>query len=134
MYTKIYKKIVSILLIFLLIIFFITSATYCKYDSYMWTIPDISINTSTNAIDSADNYEKSNNLDTMQTSSNELNTTSDNPLNLESGSAILVEQNSGEVLYEYNSHEQLRPASVTKIMTILLIMEALDSRKNKFNR
>lgn len=32
----------------------------------------------------------------------------------------------GKVLYEKNSHEQLRPASVTKVMTILLIMEALD--------
>ena len=52
-----------------------------------------------------------------------------NFLNLESGSAILIEQNSGQVLYDYNSHEQLRPASVTKIMSILLIMEAIDSGK-----
>ncbi len=52
-----------------------------------------------------------------------------NFLNLESGSAILIEQNSGKVLYEHNIHEQLRPASVTKIMSILLIMEALDSGK-----
>ena len=50
-----------------------------------------------------------------------------NFLNLESGSAILIEQNSGKVLYEHNIHEQLRPASVTKVMSILLIMEALDS-------
>ncbi len=33
----------------------------------------------------------------------------------------------GKVLYDYNMHEQLRPASVTKVMTILLIMEAIDS-------
>lgn len=52
-----------------------------------------------------------------------------NFLNIESGSAILIEQNSGKILYEYNIHEQLRPASVTKIMSILLIMEALDSGK-----
>lgn len=52
---------------------------------------------------------------------------SDNSLNLECGSAILIEQNSGKVLYEHNIHEQLRPASVTKVMTILLIMEALDN-------
>ena len=50
-------------------------------------------------------------------------------LKLESGAAILIDQKSGEVLYEYNAHEQLRPASVTKVMTILLIMEALDSGK-----
>ena len=54
---------------------------------------------------------------------------SGNFLNLESGSAILIEQTTGQVLYEHNIHEQLRPASVTKVMSILLIMEALDSGK-----
>ena len=53
--------------------------------------------------------------------------TSNNSLNLESGSAILIEQNTGQILYEHNIHEQLRPASVTKVMSILLIMEAIDS-------
>ena len=48
-------------------------------------------------------------------------------LKLESAAAILIDQKTGEVLYEHNSHEQLRPASVTKIMTILLIMEELDA-------
>lgn len=48
-------------------------------------------------------------------------------MKLESEAAILIDQNSGEVLYEHNSHEKLRPASVTKVMTILLIMEAIDS-------
>jgi len=52
-----------------------------------------------------------------------------NFLNLESGSAILIEQNSGQILYGYNVHERLHPASVTKIMSLLLIMEALDSGK-----
>lgn len=54
---------------------------------------------------------------------------SETPVNLqlECGAAILIDQKSGEILYEYNSHEQLRPASVTKVMTILLIMEAIDS-------
>lgn len=52
-----------------------------------------------------------------------------NSLSLESGSAILIEQTTGQILYAYNIHEQLRPASVTKIMSILLIMEALDSNK-----
>lgn len=47
-------------------------------------------------------------------------------LNIESESAILIEQSSGKILYEKNSHDKLRPASVTKIMSILLIMEALD--------
>lgn len=55
------------------------------------------------------------------------NDSSSNSLNLESGAAILIEQNSGKVLFEHNSHDKLRPASVTKVMTVLLIMEALDS-------
>ena len=63
--------------------------------------------------------------DTTEQTSGEQAT--DNFLGLESGSAILIEQNSGKVLYEHNIHEPLRPASVTKIMSILLIMEALDS-------
>lgn len=44
-------------------------------------------------------------------------------------SAILVEQSSGQVLYELNADEKLPIASVTKTMTMLLIMEALDSGK-----
>lgn len=50
----------------------------------------------------------------------------DNSLKLESGAAILIEETTGKILYAHNIHEQLRPASVTKVMTILLIMEALD--------
>lgn len=52
-----------------------------------------------------------------------------NSLNLESESAILIEQTTGQVLYGHNIHKQLRPASVTKLMSMLLIMEALDSGK-----
>ena len=54
---------------------------------------------------------------------------SNNPLNLTCGGAVLIEQTTGTVLYDYNMHQKLRPASVTKVMTILLIMEALDSGK-----
>lgn len=50
-------------------------------------------------------------------------------LSLNVGSAVLIEQNSGQVLYNQNMHEKLRPASVTKVMTILLIREAIDSGK-----
>ena len=56
----------------------------------------------------------------------------ENPLNLESGAAILIEQTTGKILYSHNIHEQLRPASVTKVMSILLIMEAIDSGKIKY--
>lgn len=68
---------------------------------------------------------------TMLTDIEETNAevSSDNSLSLESGSAILIEQSTGQILYAHNIHEQLRPASVTKIMSILLIMEAVDSGK-----
>ena len=41
-------------------------------------------------------------------------------------SALLMDITTGTVLYEKNAHESLPPASVTKIMTLLLIMEAID--------
>ena len=44
-------------------------------------------------------------------------------------SAALMDVATGTVLYEANSHERLAPASVTKVMTMLLIMEAVDSGK-----
>ena len=56
-----------------------------------------------------------------------------NPLNLDCASAILIEQNTGKVLYSYNAHEKLRPASVTKIMSILLIMEAISEGKINYD-
>ncbi|MDY6042024.1 MAG: D-alanyl-D-alanine carboxypeptidase family protein [Candidatus Faecousia sp.] len=44
-------------------------------------------------------------------------------------SAVLMDVATGTVLYEQNVHEPLAPASVTKVMTMLLIMEAIDSGK-----
>jgi len=52
-------------------------------------------------------------------------------LKLEAGGAILIEQGSGTVLYDHNSHEKFRPASVTKVMSLLLIMEAIDNGELK---
>ena len=54
-------------------------------------------------------------------------------LNIESESAILIEENTGEILFEKNSHQKLHPASITKIMTILLIMENLKDNTISLN-
>lgn len=62
-------------------------------------------------------------------SKNTIKESENNSLNLESESAILIEQKTGQILYSHNIHEQLRPASVTKVMSILLIMEALSNQK-----
>ena len=50
-------------------------------------------------------------------------------LEVEAKSALLMDVATGTVLYEQNAHEALAPASVTKVMTLLLIMEAIDSGK-----
>lgn len=42
---------------------------------------------------------------------------------------MLMEKTTGQVLYAVNEHQQLEPASVTKVMTMLLVMEALESGK-----
>ena len=44
-----------------------------------------------------------------------------------SRAALLMEKSTGQILYARNEHEQLEPASVTKVMTLLLTMEAIDS-------
>ena len=124
----------SILLIFCIFIFY-TTFVFASDDSlYVW-----SSNANTlNIINNTTNSSNITNITNSNTDTNTSNTisanapsevTDNNSLNLESASAILIEQSSGRILYAHNIHEQLRPASVTKIMSILLIMEAIDSGK-----
>ena len=47
-------------------------------------------------------------------------------LDIKAKSAVLLEVNTGEILYEMNADEQLPPASITKIMSLLLVTEAID--------
>lgn len=58
-----------------------------------------------------------------------IETFSDEGINVDAKSAVLIEPVSGKVLYEKNPDEKFAPASVTKIMTMLLTMEAVDSGK-----
>ncbi|WP_216830455.1 D-alanyl-D-alanine carboxypeptidase family protein [Alkalihalobacterium elongatum] len=51
----------------------------------------------------------------------------------DASSAILIERDTGAILFEKNSDKELPPASMTKIMTMLLIMEALDKGKIKYD-
>ena len=50
----------------------------------------------------------------------------ENTLSKNAKSAILIEESTGEIIYEYNSHEKLEPASMTKMMSLVLIMEAIE--------
>ena len=101
-------KFICYILIITLIFLTLPCSSFSEY--YTWSVLDQLIPTSTTLA--------------------EANDISDNNfLNLDSESAILIEQNSGKILYEHNIHERLHPASVTKVMSLLLIMEALDSGK-----
>lgn len=104
-----FKKMLASFLVFIFCFFYINISCIATDSIYVWSNGS-SVATSVNK---TDNNKAENS----------------NSLNLQAGSAILIEQNSGKVLYEHNCHEKLRPASVTKVMTILLIMEAVDNGK-----
>ena len=55
----------------------------------------------------------------------------DAKMELNSPSAVLIEGSTGMVIYDKNKDERLRPASITKIMTLILIFDAIDSGKIK---
>ena len=106
------KKQKNIIIISLLIILFYS--TYClSYDtscSYIWSGDADTITA---------NYSDGKKINSE--------IQDNNSLNLESGAAILIEQSTGQILYSHNIHEHLKPASVTKNMSILLIMEQIDN-------
>ena len=101
------KRKIYMFLIFLLVICFTSINVYGTY----LTIPVWS-----------EDYKNVANIDNKE----------GNFLELNCESSILIEQSTGEVLYAHNEHEKLRPASVTKVMTILLIMEAIENGSLKY--
>ena len=56
-----------------------------------------------------------------------------NSLNISSKSAVLIENNNGRILYSKNKDKEMIPASITKIMTLNLIFDALESGKIKLD-
>lgn len=117
-------KINRIILILLLIYLLSFSLAFYPLSnaSYLWSVPNSeSIETSTTPTNDSN---QNNTVSTEESIANEKKDS--NSLNLESGAAVLIEQSTGQVLYSHNMHEKLRPASVTKVMSILLIMEQID--------
>ncbi|EOD01076.1 D-alanyl-D-alanine carboxypeptidase family protein [Caldisalinibacter kiritimatiensis] len=51
------------------------------------------------------------------------------PFDIQAKSAILIDASTGHIIYEKNIHEKLAPASITKIMVLLLAMEAIENNK-----
>ncbi len=113
-YFKVFLLCFTLLFLTANILFFIMNISYASDTLYVWSTETKPLN------------------ETQTTNAN-LNTslvnTQSTDLALQSGGAVLIEQHSGKVLYNHNMHEKLRPASVTKVMTLLLIMEQIDSGK-----
>ena len=109
------KLLYKTFLLFVCSLFFVFQYSYSDFEGYLWSSP------ATYAI------EVSNNIGNQYTDN------TSNPLKLDCGSAILIEQTTGKILYSYNIHEKLKPASVTKIMSILLIMDAINSGKINYD-
>lgn len=119
-----FKFFICLLLIFSFI-FFTFSYCFAEDTVYVWSSTSNTLNTENNSNTTNTNTSSPN---TTNVSSSVVESSENiDTLNLESESAILIEQSTGKVLYSKNEHEQLRPASVTKVMSILLIMEAIDN-------
>ncbi|MDR0273391.1 MAG: D-alanyl-D-alanine carboxypeptidase [Clostridiales bacterium] len=54
-------------------------------------------------------------------------------VSIDAKASLLMEAETGKILHEHNAHEKLAPASVTKVMTMLLIYEALDQERIKWD-
>ena len=116
---RIFKLSICLLIILILNLCCIVPC-FAEESIYVWS----PINSNATNENTAAENTITENIQTEETNSEVVE---NNSLSLESGSAILIEQTTGQILYSHNIHEQLRPASVTKVMSILLIMEALDS-------
>lgn len=101
------KKTFILFLSFILILT-IPLTVFGAVSDYTWSTLDLTKEVSSEIVSAADNS---------------------NPLNLDCGACILMEQKTGQILYSYNAHESLLPASVTKLMSIYLIMEAISQGK-----
>lgn len=111
-----FKKLLALLCVFMISLF-TTTLSIASSEIYVWSPTTEPLNsTETNA-------NITNSIETNTSASPSVGT----DLNLQCGGAVLMEQSSGRVLYDHNMHQKLRPASVTKVMSLLLIMEAIDS-------
>ena len=68
----------------------------------------------------------------LLTSISVVNAAETSPVEIRAKAAVLMDASTGKVLMSHNENEQLYPASVTKIMALLLVMEALDEGKIRF--
>lgn len=108
-----YKKYIFTTTTFIILSIFLT----CYPLVYATTLPTFAIVTESTE---SKNY---------RTEESSIQTASTPTFNFSSKAQILMEQSTGNIIYANNELETLAPASVTKIMTILLIMDAVGSGK-----
>lgn len=115
------KRLVSLLLVFLLSFSFLFSAVAEDVDA--------KIEENAENVTLADGEKQEENQEETEEKEEEAAETGapSFSVNLPCKSAILMEATTGSVLYSQNAEESLPPASVTKVMTLLLLMEAIDS-------
>lgn len=106
------KQIISIIIA--IIIF---NSISLSYNEYIWSVSSETSSNIGEEVQTAASIVKGENVE------------ENNLLNLDCASAILIEQTTGQILYAHDVHEQLRPASVTKVMSILIIMEQISTGK-----
>jgi D-alanyl-D-alanine carboxypeptidase (penicillin-binding protein 5/6) len=109
------KKIISIILVFILV--------------FAFSVPVSAKNAS--ADEAAPVFLEEDDNETVDASifEDEVPVTNIDNLKITAPSAILMEKETGKVIYEKNADQRLEPASVTKVMTVLLIVEAIDAGK-----
>lgn len=119
--VKVMKKIFALLLCGVLLLIQLDTVTLCATEVTQETAAP------TQDVTKQDGTKAS---DTTNAAGQATANATDNPdLNVTSASAVLIEGSTGAILYEKNKDEQRFPASITKIMTLVLIFEALDSGK-----
>ena len=67
--------------------------------------------------------------DTMETVSDQAIRKDITPIDIKAGAAVLMDQKTGQLIYSLNGDKKMAPASVTKVMTMLLVMEACEDKK-----
>jgi len=73
--------------------------------------------------------EQEEQMESTQEEVENIETSSSGDTDISAPSAVLMEAGTGQVIYDKNAHEAMPPASVTKVMTMLLIFDAIDAEK-----
>lgn len=126
------KALAVVLILLVTYTIYPTITTYAGSCNYIQQSENI-VSTSNAGTESGEAKNTAQNVNESDTSAGEeaAGQGNDVQLNISAPSVILMEASTGTIIYEKNSKEQLRPASITKIMTLILIFDALKEGRIK---